>query len=47
MYAYVWFGFKVYKFLARCTTAYGGVNHGVTGIYIYGLLQWKYSHSYG
>ena len=21
----------MYKFLARCTTAYGGVNHGVTG----------------
>ena len=25
------FGFRVYKFLARCTIAYGGVNHSVTG----------------
>ena len=24
------FGFRVYMFLARCTTPYGGVNHGVT-----------------
>ena len=24
------FGFRVYKLLARCTTAYGGVNHSVT-----------------
>ena len=23
------FGFRVCKFLARCTTAYGGVKHGV------------------
>ena len=31
------FGIRVYKFLAQCTTAYGGVNHGVTGnICVYG-----------